>query len=443
MFAPGVEIKNVFANSTKRTIATSNPEEISGGKELSNMYVSNDPDLLVRSLKKGLKTSGNAGTGIEVIHITPQASDIDLLGKREETFNEGTGKFEFTYHDQPLIELLKQGKIAVLVGALSPTLYQQLLPLQSGKKELWINGQWQTIPGKLIVVTSLENGKLLQPLSVASVTYNLSDYKKLMSHDDQDNFTKLENFYSLASKLRHIGTEMPVDLHLSFSRIERSLKELKEHKFLHKQNPLKGIFLFDYGPAKENYAYLNVLGKLFFAAGAEHLEPKQMFSTYSRLHRLLAKFNLNKQGLTLDEFKSYRWQLLNSFNAAELRENVFGYKADDLQEVLDFAQSPPGFKQSVMLQKACDYINKILKLDEKSFIKDAVQKETNRGKTFERLHAAVDDPNNPVAFVLGESGVGKTHIVNQLAQSKYGYTIYEDIEQALLNTKKVQSQFWF
>jgi hypothetical protein len=368
------------------------------------------------------------------LNVTPQTNYADLLGSTNVKFaDDDKNATELTYQEGPLIKLLQQNKTVVLNGDISPSLYQQLVPLLTNqlmiKPSIWLNGKLQVLAGKLLVVTSCTNSIRIRPFKSIESHYTVKDYVKAINEDkstdaiDLSNLSKLQTFYKFATAVNNAGEKQTDAFYMSYARVRRCLKQLKNPKRGHLQNPLKSVLLFDYRSNKDSYAYLNVIGKMLFAPLLPEITITMVNKSVARIERLLQLYNLQSNNITADQIEPIGWRLLNCIDVTLLRKRICDFSEFySLNRGLSLPSVPDNVI-NMLLGFITSYIKSINNTPN-SFVANDI-----RSQTLMRFESALQDSQNRVHFLQGKSGVGKTYLINKLNANKY--IVYRDISSAL------------
>lgn len=364
ILAPGAEIEEIENNSGSRV------EPI----RTANVYMSNDPDYLCQQKREEFKKSAPL-----IIYVSPLTTAKDLIAE--------ISKNQFIEKEM-LTELLK-GRTIILNGDISPKLYQQLLPFLTNNEQqapikIDLNGKMVELPKETRIVLILPEKTNLNVLPLAGVTkkFSFNDYRDSFADEiDKNNLKKIENFYLLANKLPHRGPGRPPIPMPNRHRLCRMLAALKDKNPLHKNNPLKHLFLYDYPIDSEDYAYLNVVAKV-------------LFSTNQSAVRLSKLRHLKKENY---------WQRLNCFPSSKIIEILQG----SLTEKISFATGFPSLTQEA-----------IAKLEAAATapadVKNDDRPKNNSKKSLEQFTQILADKNKPIILLKGPPGTGKTRAMHQL-----------------------------
>jgi hypothetical protein len=399
VLAPGVRIEGTEYKNTITTQAAKiiKPEAILFNTE--PVIISNDPDYLTDQLAKEYQN-------VLIVDITPQTTFSDLVAKTTITGQKDSQEFDFSWQEQGVLQALKAGRTVILNGELSPTLYHNLLPLLTDPAHAYCNGKRVELGGRLIAVLP-KTHKLSLITNHAECNYNPEDYKETFGPEDQVLLEKIDSFYTRAQQLPHTGIGRPEAFTLSHKRLTHMVKALKEHK-LHPNNPIKGLFLYDYPKDSEDYAYLNVVAKYYF------YDNQSSSVNTQKLNALFKRYKIDIKNVS--DLKTHVWKILNCLNGAELKELL----GPDLSQTID-SHGSPALKQEV-LEKFAEQMAKQ---------SQSTPSTSNRGeKQLQQLHTLLKDDKEPCIILQGQPGVGKTYTIEQLKKDE-AFCVFEG-QQAIL-----------
>lgn len=185
----------------------------------------------------------------------------------------------YNYEKQYILRALELGKNVILNGSLSAELYQALLPLLANPPRFFSNGCFLPEPGKpfgrLYVVMPPVAPEFTFVSSTMCCDYHLNDYDHLMQEQKTD-FPDRVKILQFLEKAQHIScTQGQL---LTYDLIQWMQRRLQETK-LHPHNPVKGRTTYRYEKGSEEYAYINILGKYYFA------EKDAMPPRYDKIQR--------------------------------------------------------------------------------------------------------------------------------------------------------------
>lgn len=380
--APGVKIKEGPENDAKPVLLTS-----------STTILTNDPDYFCQEhLKKEFKEKPL------LVNVTPQMRFDQLFAKL--TWNPkitDTTKVEFNFEEKALLTELRAGRKIILKGDISPDLYKLLLAMLSSHPYLNVNGERLALkPGQVVAVMPASAKRNLSLIHYAEFDYNLDHYLHAFP-GDQEKVKGIHEFFNWARRLPISGLGRPRDLSYSYERLSRMIHDLK-YSPLHKHNPIKGNFLYDHPKGTEDYAYLNVIGKLLFHRDNEKPEV--------RLEKLTP--------LLKDPIRNL-WRILNCFNGTALFE-IFG---KHWREAFLCEQGMPSLSKDAMEI----FQNKIIT---KYRYAEKEQKyhphPSHLDKRAKQLATLLEDKATPLIILKGPPGVGKTFTSEKLKEI---YACYE------------------
>jgi hypothetical protein len=238
LIAPGVKIEDYFHNDNQPSINKC-------------IVFSPDPELAASVVTISGERKENLSSKI-VIPVSTETRYDDLIA--EIKLNH--------FKEKILLKELMNGSLVVLVGQISPLLYQQLLPLLDKRVHIHCNGSTLEFPGTLFAILPTAYKKAL-PLIAAGLELPTMDYASLFSKDltTENLYQKIQLFLFLSQKLPHLN------LSCSYLLLNKFMTTLSHPSLrLHKHNPIKEIFNDWYSFSKEDTAYLSVLAKWFFAS---------------------------------------------------------------------------------------------------------------------------------------------------------------------------------
>lgn len=356
-----------------------------------NIHTNDDPYFIARKIQESF--------GGTVFPVGPATTYADLIN-RQSIIPMANDQYGLEDIKTTLFDKLIAGENIILYGNVSNNLYQQLLPLLSIRKPYaWCNGEWIEIKGKLSLVITPKNAaeSRLNHAKPINITENFLD---ALSKEDNTNFLKLSHFYQIASRLTHRGEAMPAAPLMDSRRIYRSLAALRSRK-IHKQNPIKGIFHFEYNPDSEVYAYLNVIAKLIFKSNSDKNVRK------NKLAHLIKQNKINIA--SVNDVAQNVWRILNCFSPAYLEE-ILG---NQWENALDHNTTPPIIKESSEILKNLLLVLK--KLDTINVRKVRTGREKNE-KLKNTIKTLLLDADIPVIFLKGPPGTGKSYLTEKLAE---------------------------
>jgi len=379
LLAPGSEIENV----KKRF----QPEVL----ESKQIYVTNDTDYLSRKLAKDEKAT--------IIDLTPETTFADLIACIAVKESADTSKLTFSYEEKEMLLALKQGKNIILNGMLSFSLYQQLLPLLSANNKLYLYGKSIAIQGVLYAVMPIQAVNRLSLGQYKKCLYDFVDYETLFNHPaDKKHLNQLKKFYHGAKKLTFSNIGEPPLPDISFALLDKMVLALKSKKW-HSQNPIKGLFHYDYPKNSEKYAYLNVLAKCIFQS--DQVKPLRR----EKINNLLSKYHIDLRHFS--SAKEHIWKLLNCLSWHDLK-NVVG----DLFNQANIAVDASGFPvfSPEMLEK--------LRQQLCAYQMNEPVKKSKTEKQLAELNVLLADESAFFIFIKGLPGVGKTYAIRELLKEK-------------------------
>lgn len=414
-------------------------ELFSSGKVLdttATVYISNDCDYLSKRLaeeKKGI-----------LVSISPKTSFSDLIysiGFNENKNQDGNGKLEetddlsgFNFEKKGILKALEAGQTIILNGEISPSLYQQLLPyLDSSNERVFCNNEWVERKGKLIAVIPKRIQSQTSVLPRIDHSFlSLWDYREKLITKPIDfvYFDQIFMFYTCLCELPHRGQGRPQAPIVSFHLLNRMMEALKNKERLHQHNPIKSLMHYNYPKHSEDYAYLNVVAKLYFESTDEAPLRKR------KLQELLTMCDQDIQKL----IQTHPWQLLNCYRGAALKK-LLG------NDSTKFLNSSSG-NFPTLSKEAIERIEKDLleKLATNQMTNINVTLKSSYEKNFERMQKALKDEKMPLLFLKGPAGVGKTYAVKNLKEKMGENIIIHEGKKnilAWLNDKSAKTKVLF
>lgn len=374
-------------------------------KMVPAIIVSSDPDFECLKLKKD--------NDVLVIDVTPQMGIQDLLFKVERKLD---AKETVSSQQKDMATALLNKQRVILNGDISALLYQQLRPLLACQNpHFYLNGKRHALSEnqlRLILPSSTKN-LLMQPYVERNYA-SIKAYYSVFHQDDRVFLDKIARFYECAKQVVHQGGGLPPELRVSYQLLKRMVEKLKHGK-LHTQNPIKGLFHYQYPKNNADFAYLNVAAKLCFQEG----KTEQM----GICHKKLKVWMQNK-----DYFKQHCWSALNCLSANTLL-HLF---PNGIEAYLE-----PGAYAPMLSQQSLNTAWEFLQKEMIKEVKSEPKKRFHVEKRAEQLATLLEDKNTPFIFLKGEAGVGKSHAVRHL-KDKLNFSYHEgqdDIEKWLNDTK--------
>lgn len=370
VLAPDAEIEHVAISSSSLQA-----ERV---QDDPTIFFSNDPELLVIELQEKYHAT--------IIDVNPNTALGDALIKVEIHSESDLLSFKLTESD--IYKKLKQGETIILNGTLSPTLYNALSAFLKPDGQFFWGGQWERLPGKLIMVMpkeAKENLLLNGESSIEVPPYEWADYEELIALEDRENFIKLRAFCDAASRWPHHGHTVE----FTWQRIQKALDLLKNPTF-HDANPIKEILLYDYPKDSETYAYLNVLAKYHFSNDRQTRRQKQ------KLERLIAEYGIHHGNI-----KPYFFRILNTLSFEEIQATLGSHLASQDQDL--------SVLNDAMIESLKGKIRSVLSMsaEERREISDEL-------KTTAQYRALLENEKVSLIVLKGEKGSGKSFTVEQL-----------------------------
>ncbi len=241
----------------------------------------------VNAAAKILKDEKKVDEKIEVVNISTVTKFSDLFDEaykipanQAEPNKLILGKQTLRFHHETfnLLEKLRKGETVVLKGDISSELYHQFETLFSNPSYLVINGIYEEIKGKLILITPekrylprLFDGAAHQythSFSWDNVPRYLMDQMAIETESVAKVIAdKIKLFYEHAQRIPHDGKTTPPHLLLTEDRVLQIARAMRDNKEL--ENPIEDIFLQNYTENKEAFAELTKLAKEFLSTPAD------------------------------------------------------------------------------------------------------------------------------------------------------------------------------
>ncbi len=396
LLAPNASIENTRTNTQKSTV----PENKG---VVATTYTSNDPGYLTGILSQQMESSSKKPL---IIDVNAQTTFHQLIGEIKQVPDGIDVKKGY------LLQALERGEDIILNGEISFALYQQLLPLLSQKPYIDFNGKQIDFPKQKLVLVMPDNIKMTL-LSNVEHRFKFEDYEKKFK--SKENFEKIILFYKRMQKLPHRGPGRPERPYMSYQRIQAMMNALDVSNPLHPHNPVKSIINSDYPADSDDYAYLNVMGKVIFR------ENDNTPHRAAKLDKLKKRFSIN----TPDDVKKHAWHLLNCFNGAAIKE-ILG---DQLKEIKE-GVFPSLFEHAVAQLVAHVLEGSPVLEEEKSADAETAEVQfaapkpeeksthTRHEKQMKELDFYLQSKNPPIIILQGPAGVGKSHAVRTLLAEK-------------------------
>lgn len=375
VFAPGsgVVADNKVMYSNDEVLPTHKP-----------IIFTNDPDFYLVEQKVE-----------KVAFVNLQTTFPDLIAEKKIVFQNDSGEVNLFVERKGVLNALtldEKGEDVVLCGSLTPTEFNKLLPLFCKQPHIDVNGLRLDILSSLSVVMPISSKYQFVHANQIQMIYSLDDYQRSILPSDLENFFLLKRYVELVHKLpQKLGRGRPEEIVFTFGRITRMLDALRDGR-LHPQNPVKGLINYDFPKNSEDYAYLNVVGKMIFRPNSTRMLRIKKISSYP-----VTEENI--------------WRLLNCFSGAELKEIFDESKVD-----LKFSLSQDDKKTILNLISWHIVLAKVELSSKKSV--------SENGKFERQLETLLEDPKKTLCIIQGPPGVGKTRSLRNLA-NRYHLTYVE------------------
>lgn len=377
---PGGEIEGVAIYSGEQNT----------NAETSFLVFTNDPDFYVNRLKETLLPEAI------IVDVTPQMTYQELMAKLDDHRDEA-GKVEFQYEPCVVMNNLLKGKSIILDGEMSLLLYQQLLPyLYPNLARFYQNGHEVQLKGQLICVMPLECRNLYPYHKIQIENISFEHYKELLTEEDRVLSQKIIFFFEMARQLNHRGVGQPPIPELNYRWLTSMIARVKDKclQMIHPENPIKGLFHYNYPKNSDNYAFLCVIAKYLFS-------PERNIKTvhYQKWERLIkARKIINK-----DDFTKHCWKVFNCCYGKTLRELL----GDSLESIIEFKKGKPSLKDPLVLEKLWG----LLRSEEARENRVEV---SQHHKPTQQLHTLFFNPTCRTIFLKSTPGTGKSYQTRQL-----------------------------
>ncbi len=358
--------------------------------ETSLLTFSNDPDFYVNELKRHLLPDAII---VDVhSHMTYQELIAQLADRRDDS-----GKIEFEYSSCVVMDDLIKGRSIILNGAMSLLLYQQLLPyLYPNLARFDQNGKEVKLKGQLICVMPLEcrDDYPYQYIQIEQIT--VDRYLELLPEADIEFAHKIMYLFKLAAGLNHRGIGQPPVPVLTYRRLTAMIARMKDESLqsVHLENPIKGLFHYDYPKNSDNYAFLAVVSKYCFAP--ESGDKSIHVQKWSRLRKA--------RGIhTLADLEKHVWKALNCCYGKTLRALV----GNSLDTVIQIEKGRPKLIDAHLAKKLFG----ILCSEE---AKEKIEVMPSHHKQTQQLQTLFYHQATRAIFLKSKPGTGKSHQTREL-----------------------------
>jgi len=403
MLAPGVSIENVAENLAEPTVTKITPDEFKLPPVGGQIFVSNDTAEVVRQLKQQ--------------HPDAEIFEVSLLTRTSEIIARASYKDgKHSYEEQTVLNELLKGHTVILHGPISEGLYQSLLPLLSSPPRFLSNGVW--LPdgskpfGRLIVVTP--PGADYTYLNATSCEYQLKDYRKLFVAENKADEQRINQLFAYCQAATSLPLAKGSSL-FSYTLLHKMHKKLKNGNYkAHLHNPIKHLINARYPAGSEERAFLNVMGKYYFAEADE-----SAFRKY-KIQRLIKQYNIQ----SLDTLKLHAWEIINCFNGKELHA-LLGESLKDPEKLF------LSLDDTILQKLFYGYVQDIAAIKD-TLPKVSKQPEKNIAEALEFF--ANDDEN--LAILEGPPGTGKTHLVRNELKKLNKFIVCEGDHKGILKWLK-------
>ncbi|MBA3662284.1 MAG: hypothetical protein H0W64_11170 [Gammaproteobacteria bacterium] len=296
----------------------------------------------------------------------------------------------------PLLNKLIKGETVILCGELTKNEFSAIQTLFYTPPFLFINGERRLITGKLIVVSP--PNLLINDVRKYKFNAQLADYTQQLKTEVKDINTalldKVETFLAMSSTLETKNAKYPDPNTYGYEKI----KSIYDYCLTptESENPIKSILTYHYRHDSEHYAFLNVLAKLIFS------KSNETFVRVEKLKTLLAQVKSEQ------DFDRYFWRIVNCLSPTILLScfsssaDLNGKTSDGVPKVTEAVKK----KISAIVQFSPDASPALFK----------PHHHNRYDKQLNRLMKALENRNNKIILLLGDSGTGKTYTAKLVAK---------------------------
>lgn len=384
---PNIQLMTVQKTPCMGTISSQNEHHIQALKSL--VIITDDVNAVERRL--ALKVDA-------VVDISETTEYSDLFNKislkeskSEAIFSKKHLRFR---HDKlDVMKQLSAGKCVVLKGHITSELYHQIETLFHKTPYLMVNGQYQTIPGKVVLITpanpdspTLFNSAanhFKHQFSWESATKYVRNKLSITTSESKQCVPRIKAFFDAIKEIKHDGINTPPELVVTEDKVlafANAMKQTKAH------NPVKDIFCMNYAGCHEIYARVCVMAK-------RHLSEAQDDGDID--HDQL-KMLLESMTGSVDAVK---WQILNCCSPSYLRKhpNIMATLPASPEAIRKVFGSLQAIKKTTQLPHATLVKNAL-----KRFPFVELRGEPGTGKTHFLKHEII---NNGIEYYWGDKGI--------------------------------------
>ncbi|MHB1947517.1 MAG: transglutaminase domain-containing protein [Gammaproteobacteria bacterium] len=260
-----------------------------------NYFVeSNDPDLFVKKLcEKGLESQ-------RIFYIDGTDTWPALIDQVNLTLQ--SGKVIADRHESDFLKKLQSEGTLIIQGGLTLKAYMPLQTLFCEPPYLIVNGERCDVKAKIIWVHKPDKEYPISDAPRLSAHYSLEHYLSEIKSADIKLLNSVSDFTNHLQKLN-----IPITYQTFRSIYQYAKDESKA------SNPVKPVTSEHYRHEPEMFAYLNVLGKIYF---------NQSDVNYIRHEKLQSLLRALKSG---EDKRKILWQMANCLSGALLRQVFLGH----------------------------------------------------------------------------------------------------------------------
>lgn len=364
----------------------------------TNLHLrSNDVELVTHQLQQICKlpsdnivylTDDNAWSNL-IETMTPEIVNHRLRAKRTKSV---------------IWEKLKKGETIVLSGNLSDQDYHSLQTLFINPPYLYVNGKRKAVAGRLLWVENVKRAYDNPLTSTYPIAANLEDYTHTLRHSienvDDAIIARLNHYFKCLSEIKPSDNEPKIEVY-NYAKYKQMYAALCQST--QAQNPLKHITQYFYRKDTQSYAHLNVLAKVLLS------DNNECFINKERLLKILS--NIHSQ----DDFHAQLWRIVDCFSSHICRQLIGNIQTWNMQEqsaviLREILHLYPLLSQQAWVQAAIPTANQMeMDVPNKVHIQKSLKQK-------QALLEAINDRKQPVIYLFGESGTGKTYTVKKLCK---------------------------
>jgi alpha-tubulin suppressor-like RCC1 family protein/MoxR-like ATPase len=313
------------------------------------------------------------------------------------------------YKKHDMLTTLLAKKNVVLRGDISPTLFQQLLPLLHESGQVHTQASMYKTNGLYLVLP--KNTRLkLDAFNIATDEQSL----KILENDLEPT---IANIVALLQKLPYEMGCPTQPLQLTRELLKKMVYAC-ENNTLRKSNPLKPFFLHGYPKESDTYAFMNVVCKILLPKKFQCIKNPV---NHAKLYELRQKYRIESE----DVAYKHQWKILNCFSSGHLK-NWF---SDDQKirwfEKNIFEKISPNTPLPALdnFGNFYKYIKSVLPQPAK-----LLPRSTPIEKYQTTLSNFLDSQEN-FLMLKGHFGVGKTHLIREVLSSRY--QLFDGVHQII------------